>query len=108
VAVNQPYRYDFQAIDPDGDPLPVLEFLDGTPDPASQISWWRADGTTTDDRGDNDGALRNGATFAPGKFGLTSTESTTMLSCRTMQIFGQRISLWRPGSGRLLRLASIR
>jgi RHS repeat-associated protein len=69
-SVGRVYRYDMQATDPDGDPLFGASFLDCTEDPANQISWWRAEGNAIDDRGDNDGTLQNGATFATGKFGL--------------------------------------
>ncbi|MCI0490195.1 MAG: HYR domain-containing protein [Blastocatellia bacterium] len=35
--------------------------------PANLVSWWTGDGNADDFQGLNDGALQNGATFAPGK-----------------------------------------
>ena len=40
-----------------------------TPPPAGMVSWWPADGNANDIKGSNNGALQNGATFAPGMVG---------------------------------------
>jgi ABC-type transport system substrate-binding protein len=40
--------------------------LGATQAPPGLVSWWPADGDAADATGSNDGALRNGATFAPG------------------------------------------
>jgi hypothetical protein len=39
------------------------------PPPANMVSWWPADGNTTDIRGPNNGTLQGGATFAAGEVG---------------------------------------
>jgi hypothetical protein len=40
-----------------------------TAPPANMVSWWPGDGNANDIQGGNNGALQNGATFAPGKVG---------------------------------------
>src|SRR6266446_6648244 len=39
------------------------------PPPSGLASWWAGEGTASDSEGTNNGALFNGATFAPGKVG---------------------------------------
>jgi hypothetical protein len=40
-----------------------------TPPPTGMAAWWPGDGNTNDIQGSNNGALMNGATFAPGMVG---------------------------------------
>ena len=37
--------------------------------PSGLVSWWPGDGSASDIQDGNDGTLKNGATFAPGKVG---------------------------------------
>jgi hypothetical protein len=50
--------------------LSVLAPGDCVPAPANAVSWWAAEGNAIDAVGSNNGALKNGAGFAPGEVGM--------------------------------------
>ena len=47
----------------------AFQAFESVPIPAGAVGWWRAEGNAQDSVGANDGALRNGAGFSPGKVG---------------------------------------
>jgi hypothetical protein len=52
-----------------GEQLCTLKILASVVVPTGLISWWKAEGNAQDVAGTNQGILRNGADFAPGKVG---------------------------------------